>query len=198
MDFNGHIKTLSSVKQSDTVTALQSLLKTYIWYHDPCVAFNSSNDPAFTDSYCIHFTPTPLMCCIRSTYSQNYTKSTLDLIALGEILASEMHQLVPDHYHLKSHMVGINPNGKQTRHRDNGFYHAHSKRLVTPIMTTSLAKTNFDDANYTLEVGTIYEMNNRIHHWSENNDSSMRVFLFADFIPPEYVQLLKDVYKFSE
>ena len=198
MNFDGHIRALSSVKDTNTISVLQSLLETYEWNHDTCLTFNKNNDPAFVDSHCIQFTPSPLMCGIRSTYPQNYTKSTLDLITLGESLTSEMHQLFLDHYHLKSHLVGIIPGGKQIRHIDGAFYHKYAKRLLTPIITTSLARTNFDDADYELEVGIIYEMNNVIHHWSENNDLSMRVFLFADFIPPEHVQKVKDYYKFSE
>ena len=69
-------------------------------------------------------------------YDKNYTESTRELINLGEIITTELHQQYPDHYHLKSHFVSIIPHGKQIRHVDNHFYHGCALRLVVPIITT--------------------------------------------------------------
>lgn len=198
MKFNGYFNTLSDIKNKNTLATLQSLLKDYDWNHDSCLSFNKGHDPAFNDSHCIHFTPSSLMCHIRPTYSQNYTESTLELIKLGEILLSEIDYILPDHYHLKSHFVAIKPYGKQVRHTDGSFYHAHSTRLVVPISTTDLAISNFDDINFNLKEGTIYEMNNRIPHWSENNDNEYRVFLFADFISSNRLTIVKHHYNFKD
>jgi hypothetical protein len=196
MKFNGNINTLSTITNSDVLSLLQIKLNNYDWDHDPCLLYNKEKDVAFNDSYCIQFTPSSLMCHIRSTYKQNYTESTLELTKLGDIISSEIHQLFPDHYHLKSHLVAIIPHGKQIRHTDESFYHRYSKRLVVPIITTNLSYTNFDNDIYTLEVGTIYEMNNRVPHWSENNDDEIRVFLFMDLISPINLQIIKNHYKY--
>jgi hypothetical protein len=197
MNFNGLIKTISTIQHLNELTNLQSLFKNYDWNNDKCLLLNSGNDPAFNDSYCIHFTPSSLMCRIRSTYKQNYTESTLDLIKLGDIISSEIHQLFSDHYHLKSHFVAIIPYGKQIRHTDGSFYHRYARRLVVPIITTERAYMNFDNEKLSLETGTIYEMNNRVAHWSENNDESIRVFLFVDLIPPTNLKIIKNHYNFT-
>ena len=196
MKFNGNIKTLSTITNSDVLSLLQIKLNNYDWDHDPCLLNNKGTDVAFNDSYCIQFTPSSLMCHIRSTYKQNYTESTLELTKLGDIISLEVHQLFPDHYHLKSHFVAIIPHGKQVRHIDGIFYHEYANRLVVPIITTNLAYTNFDNEICILDEGTIYEMNNRVPHWSENNDNTIRVFLFMDLISPANFQIVKHHYKY--
>ena len=198
MRCDGYINQISLIENLEVIASLQHLFKCYDWNHDSCLLFNKGKDSAFTDSYCIHFTSSPLMCKIRSTYDQPYTRSTREIITLGEQIATEIKQTFPHHYHLKSHFVGIMPGGKQTRHRDGAFYHGHAKRIVVPIITTDLAKTNFDDAAFSLDVGTVYEMNNSIPHWSENNDTEHRVFLFMDLIPPENLQIVKDNYDYTD
>ena len=109
MNFNRNINTISTITNSYVLSMLQIKLNHYDWNHDPCLLINKGTDPAFNDSHCIHFTPSSLMCHIRSGYNQNYTESTIELIKLGDIITSEIHQLFPDHYHLKSHFVCIIP-----------------------------------------------------------------------------------------
>jgi hypothetical protein len=197
MKFDGHMREVSTFPNTKALNELQIAIKKYDWVTDPQVG-NRGKDPAFNDSHVIQFTPSQLMCHIRPTFKQKYTESTLEIIKLGDIITSEIHQLLPDHYHLKSHFVSIIPYGKQIRHRDGEYYHDYAKRLVLPIITTEMSQTNFDDIVYHLEVGTVYEMNNRIHHWSENNDASNRTFLFADFIPPENLQIVQRHYNFTQ
>ena len=197
MNFDGHIREVSTFSNMEAFYRLQIAIKKYDWTLDPCVGKKDS-DAAFNDSHVIQFTPSPLMCHIRPTFKQKYTESTLEIIKLGDVITSEIHQLMPDHYHLKSHFVSIIPHGKQIRHIDGLLYHVLAARLVVPIITTKLAQTNFDDKVYHLDEGIVYEMNNRIPHWSENNDTSNRIFLFADFISPEILQTLKSFYNFND
>ena len=198
MKFNGHFNTLGNINNIDNLATLQRLFKKYDWDHDPCLITNKGQDTAFKDSHCIHFTASDLMCTIRTGYQQDYTDSTLEIVICGETITEEMQALLPNHYHLKSHFVAIEPGGQQVRHSDDLFYHGHSRRLVTPIITTDKATTNFDDTKFSLNTGTIYEMNNRIPHWSENHDGDYRIFLFADFIPPDRLGIIKKCYNFKD
>jgi len=199
MKFDGHIREVYTFPNTEALDRLQLAIKKYDWVNDFDVSVSRGIDSAYYDSYVIQFTPSQLMCHIRPAFNKfKYTESTLEIIKLGDVITSEIHQSIPDHYHLKSHFVSIVPYGKQIRHTDGQYYHEYAKRLVLPIITTELAQTNFDDKVYHLEVGTVYEMNNLIHHWSENNDTSNRTFLFADFIPPENLQIIKRHYNFND
>ena len=196
MHLNKPINQLSTIKNLDALTKLQSLLKDYDWDHDAAVKSNNNrSDPAFNDSYCIQFTSSDLICHISSNYKRNYSQSTLEIVNLGEILTNEVLQLFPNHYHLKSHFVSIKPKGKQICHVDNAFYHKYSNRLVIPI-TTKLSKTMIDDKEYHLDIGSIYEMNNRLPHWSENYDDDFRVFLFLDVISSVNLGIIKIYYHY--
>jgi len=196
MIFDGYFKILGRVKNLDIFKNLQDLLKSYDWKEDQLLV--DKIDPAFNDSYCIQFTPSPLMCRIKPTFKKNYLKTTQEVIKVGDLVTAELHELFPDHYHLKSHFVSIKPKGKQIRHIDGHFYHDHARRIVIPIITTGYAKTNFEDNYFVLETGVIYEMNNKLRHWSENDDDEHRIFLFADFIPLKNLTVIKQFFKFLD
>jgi aspartyl/asparaginyl beta-hydroxylase (cupin superfamily) len=205
MKIPDHVRQISTITDAATLSALQTACKQYDWNHDPCLKLNKMRkkgsdelDPAFNDSHVIHFTYSSLICHVRSSYRQAYTDSTLKLIELGDIISSEVIQLFPNYYHFKSHFVAIEPGGKQIRHIDSRFYHEYSRRLAIPIITTSLAQTNYDDATYHLEAGTLYELNNCIPHWSENHATEHRVFMFMDIIPPENLEIIKKLINYIE
>lgn len=68
-------------------------------------------------------------------------------------------------------------------HIDERWVHKHSHRIHVPIITNSRCFQIFQNRSAHLELGKIYEINNRIPHSAVNNGNKPRIHLILDVCP---------------
>jgi hypothetical protein len=185
---------ITDVKNTPVFSMLETGLKTYDWYSDPNVISTKDSDPAFADSMSIQLIPNALMYMIRPSIFPNYLESTLTLSRHCSSMIYFIQRLYPDHYWLKSHIVGLLPNGKQDMHIDSLFWHKHTIRLVLPIIVNDHCYTNVNSIDYKLDSGLLYEMNNLKPHRSVNLGNDIRVSIFFDLISPNNLPIIEEHY----
>lgn len=204
MNFDGNVKEIGTIKNVAVFKKLINMFNDYDWNSDPCAYENVLHptlgiDPAFKDCRVIQFNISSLMLHIRNNIICDYSLETNKIINITNIIVAEILSLFPDHYHLKSHYVAIEPHGCQTKHTDDGYYHGLARRICVPIITSDHALSHFRSNDvHKLKAGTIYETNNRVPHYSNNNDDTYRVFLFLDLIPSENIMTVKNFYIFND
>lgn len=106
-------------------------------------------------------------------------------------LAKGMLQVVQGHYpgcvFLRGELAALRPGMAATLHRDRRWFHEHSHRLHVPLITNDKCKNIFVDKEYHLNVGTLYEINNRVPHGAYNNGDETRVHCIIDMMPAENI-----------
>jgi hypothetical protein len=87
---------------------------------------------------------------------------------------------MPDEKIIRGEVVNLIPNRSLTPHIDIYWFHRESRRIHIPIITNDQCFLTFEDRQYHLAVGSIYEMNNRILHSAVNNGLTNRVHVILD------------------
>ena len=91
-----------------------------------------------------------------------------DILPEGKIIRGEVVNLIPDR--------------SLTPHLDVYWFHRESRRIHIPITTNDQCFLTFEDRQYHLPVGSIYEINNRIIHSAFNNGMTNRVHVILDIM----------------
>lgn len=94
-----------------------------------------------------------------------------------------VYNLYTDHKMVRGEIVNLKPGKSLSPHIDIHWFHKESKRVHVPIITNDASFLTFEDRNYHLDVGKIYEINNRIMHSGFNNGTSDRVHVIIDMMP---------------
>ncbi|MCE7992566.1 MAG: aspartyl/asparaginyl beta-hydroxylase domain-containing protein [Roseivirga sp.] len=81
-------------------------------------------------------------------------------------------------------MLALLPAGEKiTRHIDGAPAAQFPHKLHIPIITNSKTFFCFDKQRFNFETGAVYEVNNNIYHWAENNGDTNRVHLIFEYFP---------------
>ncbi len=75
------------------------------------------------------------------------------------------------------------PSGKIKRHVDGAPAAQFPHKLHIPIVTNSKTFFCFDKQRFNFKTGGVYEVNNNIYHWAENNGESDRIHLIFEYFP---------------
>lgn len=83
---------------------------------------------------------------------------------------------------IRGEVVNLGPGQSLIPHIDVYWFHRESRRIHIPISTNDQCFLTFEDRQYHLEVGTVYEINNRVIHSAFNNGSTGRVHVILDIM----------------
>jgi len=89
---------------------------------------------------------------------------------------------IPDGKIIRGEVVNLIPNRSLTPHIDVYWFHRESRRIHIPITTNDQCFLTFEDRQYHLAVGSMYEMNNRIVHSAVNKGLTNRVHVILDIM----------------
>lgn len=84
---------------------------------------------------------------------------------------------------VRGELVNLLPGKSLTEHIDIYWFHRESRRIHVPIITNTNAVLTFESRPYHLEIGNVYEINNRIMHSGANNGNNARIHLILDMMP---------------
>ena len=90
---------------------------------------------------------------------------------------------MPNYKIVRGELVNLLPGASLTEHIDIYWFHKSSKRIHVPLITNSQCKLTFEGRPYHLELGKVYEINNRILHSGYNNGETDRIHLILDMMP---------------
>ena len=199
MLIDGNIITLFGIDQTIEFCRLREHCLNYDWYLDPILLKLAGNDPAFKDSLVIQNFTDKLMQHIRSHKKfGNYTRYTENLVEDIQSVIDLVSLNFENHYLLKWHVVSLLPKGSQKKHIDTLFYHSYARRICIPIITSVDAYSYIGDEIFHPLQGVVYEVNNRVPHYSENCGDQIRTFLFMDVIPNSLLDSVKKHYNFND
>ena len=199
MLINGNIITLFGIDQTTEFCRLREHCLNYDWYLDPVLlALAGNNDPAFKDSRVIQNFTSELIQHIKHHNKFDYASDTENLIEDIQTVIDLVSLNFENHYLLKWHVVSLMPHGCQIKHIDTLFYHSYARRICIPIITSADAYSYIGDEILHLLQGVVYEVNNRVPHYSENCGDQIRTFLFIDVIPNSLLDSVKKHYNFND
>lgn len=83
---------------------------------------------------------------------------------------------------VRGEMATLLPTVKLGWHIDPHWFHKHCNRLHIPIITNQLCKQLWIKDSFHMEVGQLYELNNRVEHSAQNFGNIPRIHLIFDII----------------
>jgi hypothetical protein len=122
---------------------------------------------------------------IRNEEQKIYSKDQEKLIESVLPIINQVSEYFPELVKVRGEIVNLLPNKQLVLHRDIYWFHKHSRRIHIPLCTNDGCKQIFEDREYHLEVGSVYEINNRIMHSACNRGSSDRVHIILDLMTKE-------------
>ena len=199
MLIDGNIITLFGIDQTTEFRRLREHCLNYDWYLDPVLlALAGNNDPAFKDCRVIQNFTSELIQHIKNHNKFDYASNTENLIEDIQTVIDLVSLNFENHYLLKWHVVSLMPHGCQIKHIDTLFYHSYARRICIPIITSADAYSYIGDEIFHPLQGVVYEVNNRVPHYSENCGDQIRTFLFIDVIPNSLLDSVKKHYNFND
>lgn len=177
-------------------TDLSEYVINYTWSNDTVACNVASGDKiAWNDSYVLPFYSSNDFLLIQP-WLKNIKLIDNKLEYLASALTNAIIDKIDNVVILKSMLVTLKPLGKQKPHIDSMWYHDLCHRLVIPITTNDKCVTYFIENKTTIEeklsIGHVYEMNNKISHFSVNFGECHRVSMFIDLIPLQNLQNFKE------
>lgn len=198
MLIDGNIIKLFDIGQTTEFCRLREHCLNYDWYLDPMLSKLAAGDFAFQDSLVIQNFTGKLIQHIKNHNKFDYASNTENLIEDIQSVMDLVSLNFENHYLLKWHVVSLIPKGSQKKHRDLIFYHSCARRICIPIITSADAHSYIGDEIFNLTQGIVYEVNNRVPHYSENCGDQIRTFLFMDVIPNSLLDTVKKHYNFND
>lgn len=193
MDFDGNIKALINISDSEEFKKLQQAVLEYDFLSDPTTGKLNPVTGAYKDSRTIQVTPNTLSQTLVNDVFKvdlDYNETTKKLQTLAADVLKLIEPLYPDHVLVKGHFVGLLPAGSQKAHIDIHYHTKFASRIVIAVTNNGQSKLIVGDEEYYLEPGQLYEFNNQRPHCSYNNGNTVRTCLFFDLLPN---QMLDDV-----
>lgn len=121
-----------------------------------------------------------------------YTDEQITLIKSVMPIVEDIKSYFPDYKPVRGEIVNLLPKRQLTLHKDIYWFHKHSKRIHVPLYTNSKCYQIFEDRQYKLKQGRIYEINNRIMHSASNQSSKCRIHLILDLMHKNKFEELKN------
>jgi hypothetical protein len=122
---------------------------------------------------------------IRNEEQKIYSKDQERLIEAVLPIINQVTEYFPELTKVRGEIVNLLPYKQLTLHKDIYWFHKHSRRIHIPLCTNIECKQIFEDREYHLEVGSVYEINNRIMHSACNRGASDRVHIILDLMTKE-------------
>lgn len=113
--------------------------------------------------------------------------SDLIISSLGPLI-SLIKEHLKNYKIVRGELVNLLPGKHLTEHIDIYWFHKESRRIHVPLLTNKNCKLTFEGREHHLEVGKVYEINNRIMHSGFNRGNSDRIHLILDMMPVSVFQ----------
>ena len=155
---------------------IQELINTVNWFDSK---FNRHEESLIEGRLCT--LPYP----IRNQEQQTYSADQEELINAVFPIINQVSNYFPELVKVRGEIVNLFPGKKLGLHKDIYWFHKHSRRIHIPLCTNVDCYQIFEDRKQHLEVGTIYEINNRIMHSACNCGNTNRVHIILDLMTKE-------------
>lgn len=116
---------------------------------------------------------------------QVYSDEQEQLIQSVNPIIEEVSKYFSNLVKVRGEIVNLCPGKQLTLHQDVYWFHKHSRRIHIPLCTNDNCRQIFEDREYHLEVGKVYEINNRILHSAYNRGSEDRIHIILDLMTNE-------------
>jgi len=122
---------------------------------------------------------------IRTEEQKIYSNDQEQLIKVVLPIIETVTKYFPDLIKMRGEIVNLLPRKQLELHNDIYWFHKHSRRIHIPVCTNDQCYQIFEDREHHLEVGTVYEINNRIMHSAYNRGTTDRVHIILDLMSRE-------------
>ena len=102
------------------------------------------------------------------------------LLSACRPVCDAVQAMMPDHLFVRGELVMLPPGVTLGWHRDAMWFHEHCRRIHVPVVTNAMCHQLWDGQAVHLEVGTVYEINNRRRHSASNAGSTNRIHVILD------------------
>ena len=124
-----------------------------------------------------------------SAPNPEYTEQEQELVNICQLIIAHL----PDEFNrlkkLNCEIATLPVDTLIRLHYDGKWFHKHSRRIHIPITTNDNCKNIWFNLSYKLELGKVYEINNRVLHGAFNKGETNRTHLILDFIEPALYNL---------
>jgi len=124
---------------------------------------------------------------VRREEHRTYSSDQEEIIKSVQPLIGEITKMFPELLKVRGEVVNLLPGTQLELHIDPFWFHKYSRRIHIPILTNDRCFQVFEDREVHLEVGMMYEINNRILHSAYNRGESSRIHLIIDLMDKEKV-----------
>ena len=126
------------------------------------------------------------------------SKAKRKLLDSAKPVVEFLHSLRPNDMFVRGEFAVLPPGAILDKHIDPRWFHKHSHRLHIPVYTNDRAKLVFEDTEYHLPVGQIYEINNRVLHTAKNDGLENRLHLIFDAIDRDVWEHNSNIDRFAK
>jgi len=125
----------------------------------------------------------PVLADLRSTGSLDVLRNiSRPLFAAVERVVGQILPLFPDSDVMRVQLAELAPGEAIDPHQDHDIL-AQIHRLHVPIVTNDAVRFTIGGADYALQPGVLYELNNVVTHSVHNGGGETRVHLLVDMLP---------------
>jgi hypothetical protein len=114
-----------------------------------------------------------------------YTKEQTRFIAECSVLVEHALLFFPDFVKVRGEIATLVPGAELTYHSDDHWFQKFCHRIHIPLITTIDCVQLWDNYSQHLDVGNIYEINNRKTHSARNAGIGIRTHLILDLCDPD-------------
>lgn len=150
------------------------------WMHEK---FSRVEEPLIDGRLCT------LPYLFRRKAQMTYTPEQDELISHSLPIVDEIKKMLPELIPVRGEVVNLLPGKQLSLHIDQYWFHKHSRRIHVPIYTNKDCFQIFEDRETHLEVGNVYEINNRIMHSARNSGTEPRFHLIVDLMDKEHYDI---------
>ncbi len=119
------------------------------------------------------------------------------LVDSAKTIVEFLQSLRPNDIFVRGEIAVLPPGAILDKHIDPRWFHKHSHRLHIPVYTNDRAKLIFEDSEYHLSVGKIYEINNRVLHTAKNDGDTNRLHLIFDVMDRDFWEQNSNIDRFA-
>jgi Aspartyl/Asparaginyl beta-hydroxylase len=103
-----------------------------------------------------------------------------ELITACQPICDTVHRLFPNTRFIRGEIATLPPGVKLGWHVDPMWFHEHCHRIHVPIITDVSCVQLWNGHEQHLDIGKIYEINNRVRHSAHNSSDIFRIHVILD------------------
>jgi len=129
---------------------------------------------------------------MRNEKQKIYSASQDRLISAVMPVVDEVLEYMPTLTPIRGEVVNLLPGKELIPHIDIYWFHKYSRRIHIPLYTNDSCVQIFEDREQHLDIGSAYEINNRIIHSARNSSNQPRIHIIIDLLSQDRLQEVKE------